>query len=683
MLILTEKPSVASDFAQTFGAKRFEDYFKTSDITITFCKGHLFELAQPDYYNPSFKNWNIKDLPIIPEKFAYLKTAAAASHTTVVLKLLKEATQRNEEIIIATDADREGELIARIVLQQAGIKDISNCKRFWVSQALTPDVIAEGLKTAKPLSDYNSLASQGYARQHTDWLIGMNFSRFISIGNQTVFSVGRVQTAVLCEIAKRNFQVKNFVPTPYNELEAVIQDNNSTTIKANLINPKDNKTTFLPDEQYMINALNECQNKKIDSAKSKTIQKINKPEKLLNLNALQKAAYKLYGYTPEKTLEIAQTLYEKHKVLSYPRTPSRVMGDDNVDLFIKKFELLKSQYSGLSGLCDTNLIKQENKHIFNSENLEAHHALIPLKNISDEATEEERNVFNIVVENFFKVCMPDYIYNEKTIFFYVDKYIFKAIIKETTQEGFHATEKDRRKITAIEKDEMQEVSSFNENECFIKQLQKLSKQTTSPKEYSIDSLLTFMEKPKGDNQEKLLGLGTPATRAEIISNLFQKQYIVEEKKKLYATQKAIWLLTQISKDNELAKIANVNQTTIWENELAQNPEAFEKHIVEYITLCMKPEIKDVYEKESPGNCPLCKSKIKETKINFRCSSENCDFAIWKNTFGTTLNFEDAKAILENKKTGLKNCKNKEGKTYKAYIRFGDDFRLVPEYQKKK
>lgn len=667
MLILTEKPNVANDFAQTFGAQKFQDFYKAENLTITYCVGHLFELAPPEYYNPDFKTWKIEDLPIVPKKFYYLKTTAAAKHTNEVLKLLREAAARNEKIVIATDADREGELIARIVLEQAVITDISSCFRFWESQALTPEVIKKGLENAKPLSCYNSLSEQAHARQKADWLIGMNLSRFISIGNPTVFSVGRVQTAVLCEIARRNHEVKTFVPVPYNELEAVIQDKNGNQIRAYLLNPENQKTSFSLKNEFLEKAKSICDGKMIEKSESKTAQKTQKPEKLPNINALQKSAYKLYGYSPEKTLAIAQRLYEVHKALSYPRTPSRVMGNENVGLFREKFTLLKDEFKEISGFCDENLITKENRHIFNSKELEAHHALIPLRKLPPDATKEEQNVFNIVVENFFKVCMDDFIFNEKTIIFECGGFSFKSAIKDIVQEGWKKSE--RRNVTAMYKtDEIQETKNFDEKNCTITKLSKLEKKTQSPKEYSIDSLLSFMEKPKGEKQEKLLGLGTPATRADIIAKLFEKKYVSEENKKLYATKKGFFLLSQLAKDRELSKIANVNQTTIWENELSENPALFKKHITEYVENCIKPEIKETFEKESPGVCPLCGSKIFEGEKSFYCSSfkaTGCRFSIWKETCGTSFTFEDAKLLLEGKVSKTKNCKNKEGKTYKA------------------
>lgn len=167
----------------------------------------------------------------------------------------------------------------------------------------------------------------------------MNFTRFVSAGNHEVFSIGRVQTAVLCEIAKRNHEVKNFIPKPYNELEAKIKDSNGNIIKALLVNPKDNKCAFEVNDSYLSIAMEKCLGHRIDFSKSNSVLKTSKPEKLLNINALEKEAYKRFGYSPEETLNIAEELYNEHKCLSYPRTPSRVMGDSNAELFKEKFDL--------------------------------------------------------------------------------------------------------------------------------------------------------------------------------------------------------------------------------------------------------------------------------------------------------------------------------------------------------
>lgn len=665
MLILTEKSSVAKDFATALNAQKFTGYFSTGNIIITYCQGHLFELCPPDFYDPKYKNWDITDLPIIPQKFYYSKTAAASSQTKIVMEKIKEYI--SDKIIIATDADREGELIARIVLEQAHLTDFSKCYRFWVSEALTPDVIKKGLDNAKPLTDYDNLSAQAYARQHADWLIGMNFTRFVSTGNHEVFSVGRVQTAVLCEIAKRNHAVKNFIPKPYNELEASIKDSNGNTIKALLVNPKDNKCSFEINSSYLASAMEKCSGQKIDSVKSDSVLKTSKPEKLLNINALEKEAYKRFGYSPEETLNIAEELYNEHKCLSYPRTPSRVMGDSNEALFREKFELLKPSYPETSSFCNSNLITQKNKHIFDSSKLESHHALIPLARLPETATQKQKNIFGIVIESFFRACMDDYKYNEKTILFSCNGFTFKSIIKDTVQEGWKTYE--RRNVTAMNdvksENDIQEVRNFDQKCCNIILLKKLDKKTTPPKEYSIDTLLTFMEKPKGDTEEKLVGLGTPATRADIVQKLFKTGYVIEEKKKLYATKKGLWLLTFLSKDKELARIANVNQTTYWENELVANPELFEQHIKEYVATSMNPEIKEVYVKEGLCKCPVCGKEILKGKYGWYCAGykEGCQFKISEVISDAKLTEKDVTALCNGKQTGSKHCTNKAGKKF--------------------
>lgn len=684
MLILTEKHSVANDFAEALNAQKFSGYFSTGDIVITYCKGHLFELCPPDFYDPKYKNWNIEDLPIIPQKFYYSKTAAAFSQTQIVMKKIKEHI--SDKIVIATDADREGELIARIVLEQAHLKDFSKCYRFWVSEALTPDVVKKGLNDSKPLSEYNSLSDQAYARQHADWIIGMNFTRFVSSGNNEVFPVGRVQTAVLCAIAKRNHDVKNFVPKPYNELEASIKDSNGNIIKTLLVNPKDSKYAFELNDSYLSSAM-KCLGHRIDFTKSNSILKTSKPERLLNINALEKEAYKRFGYSPEETLNIAEDLYNEYKCLSYPRTPSRVMGDSNVELFKEKFELLKSVYPEISGFSNSSLIDQSNKHIFDSSKLESHHALIPLEKLPDTANQKQKNVFYIVIESFFRVCMDDFKYNEKTILFSCNGFTFKSINKDTVQEGWKAYE--RRNVMAIDdykkENDVQEVHNFNENNCLITSLKKLDKKTTPSKEYSIDTLLTFMEKPKGDTEEKLVGLGTPATRADIVQKLFKTGYIIENKKKLYATKKGLWLLTLLSKDKELAKIANVNQTTYWENELAVNPTLFEQHIKEYVAVSMKPEIKEIYVKEGLCKCPICKKNIQKGKYGWYCTGykDGCQFKLFETVAGAKLTEKDIVMLCNKKQTGIKHCTNKEGKKFDCKFSLDENWQIKFEFVDKK
>jgi DNA topoisomerase-3 len=584
MLILCEKPSVAKDFAAALGASGKKGYYEGGDVIITYCVGHLYELCPPEDYDPKYKKWSLADLPVIPGTFRYRVNTAVAGQAALVKELL--VRHAADEVLVATDAGREGELIARVALREAGVLPTARFRRFWVSEALTGEVIKAGIAAAKPLFDYDALAAQAFARQKADWLAGMNLTRYMSVGSPPPpFSVGRVQTAVLAAVAARNDEVKNFTKVPYKELAASVVSKDGTAVTALLENPGTLKSAFFAeDEPYLFEARNNCGNKPVDRVEAKSEEKKEKPEKLLNVTALQKIAYKRHGYRPEETLNLAQSLYETRKCLSYPRTPSRVMGDNNVELFKEKFELLKST-SPLSSFCDSGCINAANKHLFNSAQLEDHHALIPLGPLPGEADDKERNVYAIVLEAFFTACMPDFVYNRKLLRFIIGPYTFTAAIREVIRKGW---KESKQTPAETENDGEQEVAAFDEQSCSVRELSIREKTTGPKKEFSIDTLLSLMEHPRGGDEAKLAGLGTPATRADIIKTLFSRGYIAEEKKKLYAAPRGLFLLEQLSKDEDLKKITDIARTTEWEQKLADDPAAFEKEIEAYIGACIGP-----------------------------------------------------------------------------------------------
>jgi DNA topoisomerase-3 len=674
MLILCEKPSVAKDFAKTLGASGKKGYYEGEGYLITYCVGHLYELCPPETYDPKYKKWILEDLPVIPKAFRYKANEATADQAALVAKLLKE--RAGDGVLVATDAGREGELIARIAIAEAGLTDaaVSRFRRFWVSEALTPDVIKAGIAAAKPLRDYDGLAAGAYARQKADWLVGMNLTRLMSIGNPPPpLSVGRVQTAVLAAVARRNDEVANFTGIPYKELAALMSSANGVTVKALLENPASGATSFFEnDKDYLLAAFGACEGKPIDNVEVKAGENKQKPPKLLNITALQKEAYKRHGYKPEETLNAAQALYETHKCLSYPRTPSRVMGDHNAELFREKFELLKDT-SPLSSFCDQALISAENKHIFNSAQLEDHHALIPLGIPPEEASEKEQNVYTIVLESFFTVCMPDFLSNEKALRFHVGEHVFVSTVREVIQKGW----KEAKRKDTEEDDEAdgEEVPAFDEKTASLKSLSVREKMTEPKKEYSVDTLLAFMEHPRGDPRSgeavKLAGLGTPATRAEIIKTLFLREYIIEEKKKLRAAKRGRFLLDQLAKSEVLANITDTVRTTEWEQRLADDPKAFEVEIVEYVRAAVSSGSagRAVFEKEPLGTCPLCGKPVVEGKMSYSCSGwrdePKCPFAIWKTVAGAAVSETDAKLLLIGQKTPVKKCTKKDGSPFEA------------------
>jgi len=671
MLILCEKPSVAKEFAAFFKAGHKNGYYQAADTVITYCVGHLYELLPPEGYDPKYKKWSLEDLPIIPSAFTYHANESTSEQADTVVKLLKQ--HKEGDVLIATDAGREGELIARIAMLEAGISDISRFRRFWVSEALTASVIEAGIKSAKPLSEYDLLAAQGFARQRADWLVGMNLSRFMSIGSPPPpFSVGRVQTTVLASVAGRNSEVKNFTAAPYKKLEASIMSKGGVGIKAYLENPRTGKTSFFECDWPCLHvALENCKNNifGIDSVGVKSAEKKIKPPKLLNVTGLQKEAFRRFGSKLGETLDIAQALYETHKCLSYPRTPSRVMGDNNVELFLEKFNLLKSE-SSLSGFSSPSLINADNKHIFNSAQLEDHHALIPLAKIPASANEKERKVYSIVLESFFTVCMPDCVYSEKSLQFHVSAYLFSSTIREAIQKGWKEAVQEQKDES--DEPEEEEVPFFDDSACTISGLKVLEKLTKPNKEFAIDTLLAFMEHPRSSVGEglKLSGLGTPATRAEIIKKLFACQYLHEDKKGLFVTDRGHFLLRSLLKNGHLKKMADVSHTTSWENSLASDPGAFEKEIAGYVSLCVKGgSEREVYQQASLGSCPLCKRPVFETKIGYGCSGykeiPKCPFIIFKTIAGASVSSADASLLLMGQKTKIQKCKTKEDKPFEA------------------
>lgn len=678
MLIITEKPSVAQSFslALSIPFDKSKGYYTNGETDITNCVGHLYELAKPEDYDESYKVWTFEMLPIIPEKYLYNQNEDTINQIKKVTFLLR--THKNDKIVIATDADREGEVIARIVFKEAGLSEITHCYRFWVSEALTPEVIKKGMSNLKPWSEYNQLAEKGFARQHADWLVGMNLTPYETLlaGHKTTLPVGRVQTAILAAIAQRNNEVKNFVPTPYFQCIAHLKDNNGNNADAYLINPQTNKMFFTEINHFINEAHNYSEQNKSINLQVETKRKTLNPPKLLSLTELQKIAAKEYDYSSSKTLELAQNLYEKHKCLSYPRTPSSVLGDDDVSLFQEKFDLLKSKYP-VSKYSNPKLINTDNKHIFNSKKLDSHHALIPLDFLPDTATQAEKNIYNLVINRFFMSCMDICTFDEKTLFITNGEYKYKAVIKTIVEEGWKKAEKELAPNGA-KKDNEEELQFFDEKTCILKNTEIVKKYTTPKKEFTETSLLTFMENPTmEESEEKLVGLGTPATRGNILSKLEEYQYVIKQNKKYYATDKAYFLLKLLFKNPLTAKIASINQTTQWEKHLETSPKEFEEGIITYIRECVRihPEVED-YEKQGIGKCPLCGNKVMEGQKSFFCTMINkepkCNFIIYKNTFNSNLTIKDVKLLIEGKNTGIKSCKGKTGKTYKARLSYNKE-----------
>ena len=723
MLILTEKPSVAKDFATALNCTFSKGAYRNSNIVITNCIGHLFKEEAPAHYGTDF--------PVIPEHWDYKlpDDENLAKHAKFVISLLK--SHKNDTIIIATDADREGEIIARECLEQAGIFNFSNCKRFWVSQALTKEVILEGLKNADPLDDYNLLAEKGFARQHADWLVGMNFCRYISNAAGTKLTVGRVQTAILSAIEERCEEIKNFKsekyfqhygvfrPTAvgpsvfckgiYFELEETINEKKRT-------GKLEHKKCF-PDNSLK-EKLRACIGKPAKLIDSKCEKKSKNPPQLYNLNAVQKDAFKFFGYSADKTLKIIQSLYEELKCVSYPRTPSRVMGSGNVMLCQKVADDLCGHYSSFLKLREEMNINLSNTRCFNDAQLEAHHALIPLKELSKEATEEQSNIYSLILERFFIAFLPEEQYEKQTFHLTVEDNNFMVSGKKIMSAGWKSSEYssvlkyttggDRQlsvQDDTDENDEEQSLENINWNELQLSDIETKEKWTKPPKYFNEASILSFMENPKQNRQlsvehsedfnpvisipapatgikttmliHKLTGLGTAATRHTFIPLLQKRGYISFEKKNIICTELGSKLLKAV-RSSSIKELADVSTTTDWEHRLDLFPSKYLMEIKDYVRKSVKEEIKIELPVSTSGIiCPACGKEIRKGKSNWYCTGykEGCKFTLWENVAGAKLSEKDVVTLCSGKQTGIKHCTNKAGKKFDCKFELDEENKI--------
>ncbi len=692
MLIIAEKPNVAKEFADVLSCRKNGGIYSGKDITITSCKGHLFNLEEPKHYTS-------ESFPIIPEIFDYRANPKTSEQTKIVISLLKK--HRNDEILIATDADREGEVIARECLLMAGITDFSRIKRFWVSQALTVEVIKDGIRNAKPLSEYNTLSAQGFARQHADWLVGMNFSRYISRAANTKLPVGRVQTAVLSAISERCDAIKNFKSEKYFEHYGIFRPTRvgSGNVECTGIYFENSTTKFSDNSRDQ--KLKECVGKRAILKEKKQEEKSGEPPKLYNLNAAQKDAFRLFGYSANETLELIQSLYDDMKCVSYPRTPSRVMGSGNVELCRNVFDELCSAYPKYRQLASSEDFSISNKRCFNDRKLEAHHALIPLKALPESANEKQMNVYTLILERFMTAFLPESKYIQQVYILEVGGNTFKVSGRKTTEPGwkkFSAILSDRHVSVQNEEteNESQSLDGIDWNSLALSEIETKEKWTKPPKYFNEASILSFMENPKPDRHvsvqdeanEKLAGLGTPATRHTFIPKLTANGYIEVQNKNFICTKLGDTLLKSL-RNSSLKQVADISATTQWEKELAENPEVFEKKMKDFVKQAVSAEIRIDRSGITADDikCPLCGKPVKESAKSWFCTGykDGCKFkSLWKETRGTKFTKSDIKALCEGKKTSLKKCTKKDGGSYECRFILNKEnlWEIEPLFEKK-
>ena len=614
-VVLCEKPSVARDIARNLGAKNNKNGCLEGDkYVVTWALGHLVTLQTPDKYK-EFSNVSLENLPMIPK---YMKTEIIKK-TFKQYKIIETAVNRKDvnEVIIATDAGREGELVARYILEKANCK--KKVKRLWIS-SVTDKAIKDGFKNLKAGDDYLGLYYSGVARANADWLVGINASRALTLKYNASLNCGRVQTPTLQMVFEREEKIKSFVPREYYTFEAVVDG-----IRFNC---GESEYNFTKAEKFV----NDNKNKTINFDKVEVKIKTSIPKPLYNLTDIQQAASALFGLSPKQTLNIIQRLYESHKVLTYPRTDSRYLTTDMKNTLADRLRAIGGDYKEITA----KLLREKDfntKRIINNSKVSDHHAIIPTEQKPNymSLSDTELKIYNLVVTRFLENLLPDYKYEETSYSFKLDNKVFTAKSTKVIQLGFKELSRSEIEDKKI---------SFSTKEFSLDSLQYNKKQTTPPSYYTEGSLIYAMENPfefvDDDNERKILkqtnGIGTVATRADILEKLFTNDYLVLDNGRIKTTNKAKQLLNLVPKN-----LKSPSLTATWEKQLdniAKNKlskDKFLKDIKDYTRECIL-EIKDSQDKFKHDNisgkkCEECGSYMLEvdkkgTKM-LKCSSPTC------------------------------------------------------------
>ena len=685
--VIGEKPSVARDIARILGASEKQDgYLSGNGYLVTWAFGHLVGLAMPEAYG--IQSFRRESLPIIPDSFQLTPRQVKAEKgykadpgALKQLKVIKEVFSQSDKIIVATDAGREGELIFRYIYQYIGCD--KPFVRLWIS-SLTDKAIREGLQNLKDGSQYDNLFLSAQARSEADYLIGINGTQALSVAaGQGIFSLGRVQSPTLAMICTRFLENKNFVPQKYWQLKLQSAKDN-ISFSALSVEKYDAQQAAIDTLQR----IKEAETVRVKSVERKEVSQ--EPPLLYDLTSLQKEANTKLNLSADKTLSIAQKLYEA-KLISYPRTGSRYISQDVFKEIPERFINLE-QYARFSGYAAGMKGKTLNPRPVNDGKVTDHHALIVTENLPGKMEADEQAIYELIagrmLEAFSEKCVKDV----TSVTLECAGSLFTVKGSVTKSAGWRAVfgeKEDGEDNTALPV--MQDGNSLP-----LSGIELLEKQTKPKPLHTESSLLSAMETAGKELENadlkasmKDTGIGTPATRAAIIETLFSRQYIVREKKNLVPTGKGL-AVYNIIRDK---KIADVEMTGMWENTLAKiengemNPDTFRKGIEVYARQ-ITAELLDVRLSFASGNdctCPKCKTgRILFYPKVAKCSNVDCSVTIFRNKSDKQLTDKQITELVTTGKTGLiKGFKSKNGKVFDASLAFDEQFNVTFVFPEKK
>ena len=674
-LVIAEKPSVAMALASVIGARSRRDGFvEGNGYLVSWCVGHLVGLCDAADYDERYRKWNYDDLPIVPEKWK----KKILEGTKKQFGILQTLMNRNDvtEVICGTDAGREGELIFRLVYEQAGCR--KPVKRLWIS-SMEEKAIREGFQNLKDGSCYDDLYRSALCRAQADWLVGINGSRLFSVLYNKNLKVGRVQTPTLAMIVERNQKVTGFKKEQYFEVHLFCRDLEAVSDRMN----------SLEEAEQLVK---QCQGKRCQITRDEEQTKTVQPPKLYDLTTLQRDANRILGYTAQETLDAAQSLYEE-KLITYPRTDSQYLSDDMEQTAEELAELLDG---------DLDFLELEDyepavDRTLNPSKVSDHHAIIPTSQIrsADQKTLKttERNILYLIESRFLMATSRAYVYESHKCEVQCEGILFHMLSHRIKQEGFKAIERKMYlffgKKLPEEIHQMAEIRLLEDYGPCRAEVQE--KWTQPPRQFTEDTLLQAMERAGNedlaeDTEKK--GIGTPATRAGIIEKLISSGFVSRDKKNLVPTNDGNVLITILPDE-----IKSPAMTAQWEMQLNQiargeaDAGGFLQGIIRMLKELIsrysgvsekqKEQFSHGTKKESLGSCPRCGRPVYEGQKNFYCSDRKCQFALWKNdrffeSQGKKMDAGTVKKLLAKGKIHYKDLHSqKTGRTYEATVVMAD------------
>jgi DNA topoisomerase-3 len=637
-LVIAEKPSVGRDIARVLKcSSKSASSIEGSRYVVTWGLGHLVSLAPPENYDKKYKEWKMEDLPMIPKKMELEVLKQTSKQYSAVKRLIHR--KDINEIIIATDAGREGELVARLILEEA--KNQKPMKRLWIS-SVTDKAIREGFQKLRPAKEYDNLYRAAISRAEADWLVGMNATRALTCKYNAQLSCGRVQTPTVAMIAAREEEIKNFMPQSFYGITAFGRGISFTW--------KDKRSGSYRsfDKERIEKLILNLQGEKMHIKDVKKTKKKTYAPNLYDLTELQRDANKKFQYSAKDTLNIMQRLYESHKVLTYPRTDSRYLSSDVIPTISERLKACAvGPYRKTAGRLSTMKISGRPSYV-NDAKVSDHHAIIPTEEFVqlDKMTIDEKRIYDLVIKRFLAVLSPAFEYEQTTITADLQGEEFTANGKIVIKQGWKEIYENHYEEDEDEEDiKDQTLPEINTGEVLLGlKLNMTSGKTAPPKPFNEATLLSAMENPvkfmttKDKRAAKMLhetgGLGTVATRADIIEKLFHSFLLEKKGKDIHVTGKAKQLLTLVPEDLRKPEL-----TADWESQLSQiskgslKRDVFMKTIRDYTALLVKEismaDGKFKHDNLTSKKCPTCgKNLLEVSKKNSKmliCQDRQCGY----------------------------------------------------------